>query len=619
MKKASAWLDIADILLSCFLASLSFITGFRDMSIYIIGPGGQGLFVLIVGICSGAAWCVMYGLNHDRLKKHGCILRNTTSCVAGGLLLLPWTGWFDAARIAIALACGQLSSEAIITRSRSMHRNDATALSAMVIATFMGASAFWILPGLYSGQSLYTRTWFQVMVLALLAVNTTMAARARGSPAIATTEAPDPSMMSDGCGNPNSKPLIEMSKAGMAVAACLAALALPVIACIYIAVLDEVLHNFTSNTIPGGMLALNGVIAAFLVIGVLFFKAPEGQGREGVINRIRSLAFWAIFATGALWFAPFFFDEIDFNGRETPFTMIATIHVAMLYALPPIATWIFNILTKMPFTSRLLVGIASCVAAGLIIGCTGFSYSYKGTGEHVFPSVTMAIIILGILGTFALDVRGRSAAEPRSIETIRSPRFTGHLAVFTMTAAIGFTWYQMALYFKDNLQLAEMRYFLLYPLGFIATAVIGIIAARYKRRLAVLVISIACVVLFVATCFYPDYEYITGIVGTQSSTWHVVGIFVVPVIAGGLFPEVSRYGISKRNWGGVLAEALFGLVTGYAGYQVMRWQEDLYLQAIALGIVVAGFIGCFLRSLEPQVIKSNAKMLVKVGGANDAR
>ncbi|MEX2682942.1 MAG: hypothetical protein Q6373_015235, partial [Candidatus Sigynarchaeota archaeon] len=66
-------------------------------------------------------------------------------------------------------------------------------------------------------------------------------------------------------------------------------------------------------------------------------------------------------------------------------------------------------------------------------------------------------------------------------------------------------------------------------------------------------------------------------------------------------------------------EALFGLVTGYAGYQVMRWQEDLYLQAIALGIVVAGFIGCFLRSLEPQVIKSNAKMLVKVGGANDAR
>nr|MDO8085855.1 hypothetical protein [Candidatus Sigynarchaeum springense] len=99
--------------------------------------------------------------------------------------------------------------------------------------------------------------------------------------------------------------------------------------------------------------------------------------------------------------------------------------------------------------------------------------------------------------------------------------------------------------------------------------------------------------------------------------WHVVGIFVVPAIAGGLFPEVSRYEISRKNWGGVLAEALFGLVTGYAGYQVMRWQEDLYLQAIALGLVVAGFIGCFIRSLELPVVKENARIIATVGGAND--
>jgi len=291
MKKESAWLDVSDILLSCFLTALSFITSIRDMSIYVIGPGGQGFVVLIVAICFGVAWWVVYGLNHDRLKKHGVLLRNTMACVAGGLLLLPWTGWFDAARIAVALACGALTSEAAITRSRTMHQYDATAFSAMVIATFIGASAFWILPGLYTGEHLYTRIWFQLMVLGLLAANAAMAATRRGSPPEIATAAPGTATLHVSGADPMPHAAIKMAVAGIAVAACLAALALPVIACIYLAVLDEVMHNFKGDTVPGGLLAMNGVIATFIVIGALFFKAPEMQPRSVVINRKRSLAF----------------------------------------------------------------------------------------------------------------------------------------------------------------------------------------------------------------------------------------------------------------------------------------------------------------------------------------
>jgi hypothetical protein len=633
MKKTSAWLDVTDILLSCFIAMLAFLAAFRDMSINVMGPGGQGLLVLSVALCASAAWCVVYGFYHDRLKRYNALLRHVLACVAGGSMLLPWTEWFDAVRIGVAVACGQLLAEVVISKSRAMHKNDATAFSAMIIATFIGASAFWILPGLYTGESLYTRAWFQAMVLALVAAIAGITIATRGSlvaaiagitiatrgSLVAKATAPGTAAQPVDDANPKPSKVTGLNSTGFAVAACLTVLALPVIACIYLAVLDEVTHNFAGDTIPRGLLALNGVIAAFLVIGALVVKAPAGQPREVNINRKRALAFWAIVAIGALWFVPFFFHEIDFNNRETPFMMVATIHVALLYVLPPVAGWLLRTLVNIPFTPKLLAGVAGCAAGGLLIGCTGIAYSYKGIGDYILNPVSMAVIALGILGTLAVDASSTSVAPTRSTEVTRPPRFPGHLAIFTMAAAIGFTWYQMSMYFKDNVELAEMRYFLLYPLGFIAMAMLGLVATRSRRPLVMLAVAVACVSLFVMTCFLPDYEYIIGLVGQQCNMWHVVAIFTIPVIAGGLFPEVSRYEISKKNWGGVLAVALFGLVTGYAGYQVMRWQEHVILQVVALGIVIAGFAGCFLRSHEPPVSKGAAKLITTIGGANDVR
>nr|MDO8115043.1 hypothetical protein [Candidatus Sigynarchaeota archaeon] len=599
MKSQQNRLFIADIFLSCFITIIVFLTAFRDISSQASGYTITNWLWISVAIVAGGAWCVIYGARLKQMQARLPWLRNSAVAALGISFIVPRSLLVDTIEVALAIACSQLLLVDINNRLRNGGQLVPLPLVATIVALVVGCTSFWIESGIYTDNSIFTRLWLIYSVLVFSAV--VIVAAIIGKKLGTGTQAQPPAASS---ASPNA-PLVKAHEHPVpyTIATMLATLALATLLGIYLAANDAVTHNLEGVTSYYWLILVNALVIVGLVGGTLIFKGPGKSEPHAAINRKKWLVFWAIAAISVIWFVPYVWKRIDFNNRTVPFKMNISVLMIMLYVLPAIGTWLLHWLVNVQYTGKLLALASITGAAGLLLGCTGYQFAFKGTGQYLLPAIAAACVVLGLLGGLYLDIGGAKppANLPRDVPL--PPRFEGNFTIFALGVCIGIQLVELYFYINPQPLQAEIRTFLLFPVGFIAVAVLASVGSKRRRLNTLLVLIPVCIFAFIFSWFIPTVLFMTCIIPGENMVAHVASIFTVPAVAGLLFSQTLRYRLSAKDVGMSIFSAAFGVVAGWAGYNVMRWREDLYLQLIAFTIVLLGFITCWFRANERDIVR----------------